>query len=450
MSVRVAVVQATPVVLDAEATRREGLRPDRRGRRQRRPDHRPARGVRRRSTPARAGPTAARPSAARAPRCTGACGPPPWTSPGRSSSGSARPPGAPAPGWPSASTSATRPARGRSGTPWSGSRRTGRLAGKHRKLMPTLHERVFWGMGPGDDLAVHETEHGRLGGLICWENFMPEARQALHRQGVDFYLAPTADDRDVWVAAMRAFAFEAGAFVLSPVQYLPKTAFPADFPLADEIAAGPDELPPGRQPDRRPLGQPAGGAGVGARGDPLRRLRSGGDHRRPAGVRHGRPLPPARRRADLALARGGSSPARRSERPRRASQRGSVSSATQPQSTSLRFGAAGRAEAGAVLAAEDQSPGPPRRSRRAPSRPGRGGSSSTYAESRSSSKGASGRAAVGRELLALDAPARTRASSRQRQQGPTSVDLGRAGRGGRPTASGTTRSSTSGSAGSTR
>lgn len=118
----------------------------------------------------------------------------------------------------------------------------GRLAGKHRKLMPTLHERVFHGMGPGDDLGVHESEHGRLGGLLCWENFMPEARQVLHRQGVDFYLAPTADDRDIWVAAMRTFAFEAGAFVLSPVQYLPKSAFPDDFPLADEIAAGPDEL----------------------------------------------------------------------------------------------------------------------------------------------------------------------------------------------------------------
>jgi nitrilase len=118
----------------------------------------------------------------------------------------------------------------------------GSLAGKHRKLMPTLHERVFWGMGPGDDLGVHASEHGRLGGLICWENFMPEARRALHRQGVDFYLAPTADDREVWVAAMRAFAFEAGAFVLSPVQYLPKSAFPDDFPLAEEIAAGPDEL----------------------------------------------------------------------------------------------------------------------------------------------------------------------------------------------------------------
>jgi nitrilase len=118
----------------------------------------------------------------------------------------------------------------------------GRMAGRHRKLMPTLHERVFWGMGAGDDLGVHRADFGRLGGLICWENFMPEARVALHRQGVDFYLAPTADDRDVWVAAMRTFAFEAGAFVLSPVQYLRRDHFPDDFPLPDELAACPDEL----------------------------------------------------------------------------------------------------------------------------------------------------------------------------------------------------------------
>jgi nitrilase len=118
----------------------------------------------------------------------------------------------------------------------------GRLVHRHRKLLPTLHERVFWGQGPGDDLDVVPTPHGRLGGLICWENFMPEARGALHRQGVDFLLAPTADDRDIWVAAMRAYAFEAGAFVLSPVQYLRRDHFPDDFPMAEELAGCPEEL----------------------------------------------------------------------------------------------------------------------------------------------------------------------------------------------------------------
>ena len=118
----------------------------------------------------------------------------------------------------------------------------GRVAHRHRKLVPTLHERVFWGQGPGDDLDPVASDIGRLGGLICWENFMPAARQRLHAGGVDFYVAPTADDRDIWVAAMRTYAFEAGAFVLSPVQYLRRDDFPADFPLPDELAGCPDEL----------------------------------------------------------------------------------------------------------------------------------------------------------------------------------------------------------------
>jgi nitrilase len=116
----------------------------------------------------------------------------------------------------------------------------GRVAGRHRKLMPTMHERIFWGQGAGDDLDPIETDLGRVGGLICWENFMPAARRRLHRGGVDFYLAPTADDRDIWAAAMRTFAFEAGAFVLSPVQYLRNADFPDDFPLKDELAGCPD------------------------------------------------------------------------------------------------------------------------------------------------------------------------------------------------------------------
>ena len=118
----------------------------------------------------------------------------------------------------------------------------GRLAHRHRKLMPTLHERVFWGQGRGDDLGAVQAHFGRIGGLICWENFMPSARQALHRAGVDFYVAPTADDRDVWVAAMRAFAFEAGAFVLSPVQYLRRDDFPDDFPFTEDLMRGGEEL----------------------------------------------------------------------------------------------------------------------------------------------------------------------------------------------------------------
>ena len=111
---------------------------------------------------------------------------------------------------------------------------------RHRKLVPTMHERVFWGQGAGDDLDPIATDLGRLGGLICWENYMPAARRRLHVGGVDFYVAPTADDRDIWAASMRAFAFEAGAFVLSPVQYLTTADFPDDFPLREELAGCPD------------------------------------------------------------------------------------------------------------------------------------------------------------------------------------------------------------------
>jgi len=119
----------------------------------------------------------------------------------------------------------------------------GRLAARHRKLVPTLHERVFHGQGAGDDLtAVAADGLGRLGGLICWENFMPAARRRLHEAGVDFYLAPTAHDADVWVAAMRGFAFEAGAFILSPIQYVTRADYPDDFPLAEELAGCPEVL----------------------------------------------------------------------------------------------------------------------------------------------------------------------------------------------------------------
>lgn len=106
------------------------------------------------------------------------------------------------------------------------------LLGKHRKLMPTVHERLFHAIGAGDDLGVVETPLARLGGLICWENFMPLARYAVYRGGPQIYLAPTADDSERWLNAMRHIAFESGAFVVSVPQYIPASAFPEDFPLA--------------------------------------------------------------------------------------------------------------------------------------------------------------------------------------------------------------------------
>jgi predicted amidohydrolase len=105
------------------------------------------------------------------------------------------------------------------------------LLWKHRKLMPTHQERLFHGIGPGDDLGVTETPVGRIGGLICWENRMPLARWAVYKGGPQIWVAPTADDSDAWQASMRHIAIESGAFVVSVPQFIPRSAFPADFPL---------------------------------------------------------------------------------------------------------------------------------------------------------------------------------------------------------------------------
>ncbi len=102
---------------------------------------------------------------------------------------------------------------------------------KHRKLMPTQHERLFHGIGEGGDLDVAATELGRIGGLICWENRMPLARYAVYRGGPQIWVAPTADDSDGWLASMRHIAIESGAFVVSVPQYIPGAAFPDDFPV---------------------------------------------------------------------------------------------------------------------------------------------------------------------------------------------------------------------------
>jgi nitrilase len=102
---------------------------------------------------------------------------------------------------------------------------------KHRKLMPTMHERIFHGIGAGDDLAAVDTPIGKIGGLICWENRMPLARYAVYRSGPQLWVAPTADDSDGWLATVRHIAIESGAFVVSAPQFIPATAFPEDFPV---------------------------------------------------------------------------------------------------------------------------------------------------------------------------------------------------------------------------
>jgi nitrilase len=116
----------------------------------------------------------------------------------------------------------------------------GGLLHKHRKLMPTMHERLFHGVGAGNDLEVIETPHARVGGLICWENRMPLARYAVYKHGPQIWVAPTADDTDGWLATVRHIAIESGAFVVSVPQYIPASAFPPDFPA--QLPEGKDVL----------------------------------------------------------------------------------------------------------------------------------------------------------------------------------------------------------------
>ncbi len=113
----------------------------------------------------------------------------------------------------------------------------GSLALKHRKLVPTNHERLVWGQGSGEGLRAIETPLGRLGGLICWENYMPLARFALYESGVEIYVASTADDSDAWQATLVHLARESRAFVVAPSHFQRSAAYPDDFPLRDEIAS---------------------------------------------------------------------------------------------------------------------------------------------------------------------------------------------------------------------
>jgi nitrilase len=117
----------------------------------------------------------------------------------------------------------------------------GALLGKHRKLVATGGERLAWGMGDGSTLPVFDTPFGRLGGLICWENYMPLARAAMYEQGVDILLAPTWDNSDVWVASMRHIAKEGRCYVLGVTSCLRGSDVPADIPGRDEIYGGADD-----------------------------------------------------------------------------------------------------------------------------------------------------------------------------------------------------------------
>jgi nitrilase len=110
----------------------------------------------------------------------------------------------------------------------------GTLLGKHRKLMPTAAERLVWGFGDGSTMRVFDTPIGRIGGVICWENYMPLLRMHMFAQHVQLYCAPTADDRETWLSTLRHIALEGRCFVLGCNQYAVRSDYPGDYPAGND------------------------------------------------------------------------------------------------------------------------------------------------------------------------------------------------------------------------
>lgn len=150
----------------------------------------------------------------------------------------------------------------------------GSLLGTHRKLKPTAAERLVWGEGDGSTLPVIQTPFGRVGGLICWENYMPLARMALYGKGVEIYLAPTADARDRWQATLRHIAVEGRCFVLGCNQFVRREHYPswllddADIgaSVRAELEAFPELLSPGGSVVVAPDGEVLAGPLMGEEG----------------------------------------------------------------------------------------------------------------------------------------------------------------------------------------
>ncbi|GAB3895129.1 carbon-nitrogen hydrolase family protein [Spirosoma agri] len=129
----------------------------------------------------------------------------------------------------------------------------GTFLGKHRKLKPTGLERYIWGESDGSTLVSFDTELGRIGGLICWENYMPLARMAMYQKGVELYLAPTADARDSWQSTMQHIALEGRCFVLASNQFVRKADYPTRY--QDDLADEPDMMSRGGSVIISPLGE---------------------------------------------------------------------------------------------------------------------------------------------------------------------------------------------------
>jgi nitrilase len=140
----------------------------------------------------------------------------------------------------------------------------GALLGTHRKLMPTAAERLVWGQGDGSTLPVLDTPAGRLGAVICWENYMPLLRMAMYAKGVQIWCAPTADARDTWIATMQHIACEGRCFVLSANQFATRGDYPADYPLDDDSGDPRAVLCRGGSVVVSPLGEIMAGPAFGA------------------------------------------------------------------------------------------------------------------------------------------------------------------------------------------
>jgi nitrilase len=129
----------------------------------------------------------------------------------------------------------------------------GRLIGTHRKLKPTGLERYVWAESDGSTLVSFDTKLGKIGGLICWENYMPAARMAMYEKGVEIYLAPTADARESWQSTMQHIALEGRCFVLSANQFVQKSDYPEKY--SDDLKDEPDIMSAGGSVIISPMGE---------------------------------------------------------------------------------------------------------------------------------------------------------------------------------------------------
>ena len=140
---------------------------------------------------------------------------------------------------------------------------TGKLLGKHRKVVPTAMERVIWGSGDGSTLPVVATKLGRIGSVICWENYMPLLRMAMYAKGIELYCAITVDDRETWLPTIRHIALEGRCFVLSACQFLKRADLPPGYPT-ERFPASQHDLIRGGSCIVGPMGDVVAGPQYGA------------------------------------------------------------------------------------------------------------------------------------------------------------------------------------------